>query len=346
MKRLIATLAAAPLALTLLGSTAHAEQAKPIRTTFDVSDLETGAPPKIAWSETTDGTETTIHGATGTDTLVDGDVADFAPMGSGYVVQTIDGARATTRWVGADGGPGRSSWRTGYGLATSPDGRAVAFTTRNGGVKVIDSEGDRVLTMPSVPAKGFAEPVHVGTGDCKEDEDSNGCTVYINSTRKRASWITSSHGIVDISGFKAVGAANGPWRGGITSFSDTGTCSVMKRGLRARWKTCDNMFSAISPDKKRVIGLPSYADGLGPTVLDVLDLRTGTVQNRFVSTRKALATYFDQVWEDPTHLLVVTYHDEQFAVVRLGLDGSMEYAVEPRLDVEGNLETPFHLQTR
>lgn len=344
MKRFLTALAAAPLALTLLGSSAQAEEQAPRKTIFDVSDLETGAPPKIVWSQTTGG-ESTIHGPAG-ETTIAGRVDALAPMGSGYVVQTLDEGRATTRFVGADGTPGRSSWRTGYGLATSPDGEAVAFTTRRGGVKVIDLDGDRVLSMPSIPSKEFGQPVYVSNGYCREDETSNGCAVLVNSTKRRESWVVSSHGIVDITGFKAFSTGAGRWGGGITKFSDTGTCSVMKRNQRIRWKTCDNMFSDISPDKQHVLGTPAYADGFGPTVLDVLDLRTGDVTNSFVSTRKALATYFDEVWEDPTHMLVVTYHDEEFAIVRLGLDGSMEYAVEPVADADGDLESPFRLQTR
>lgn len=348
MVRILPALAAASLTLTLLAPSAQAEESAPRATVFDVSDLETGAPPAVVWSQTTGGTST-IHGAAG-ETTIDGSVDALAPMGSGFVVQSFDtsdpNGRPITRWVGPDGAPGRSSWRTGYGLATSPDGRAVAFTVRRGGVKVIDEEGDRVLSMPSVPSKEFAEPAYVTGGYCKEDETSNGCAVLVNSTRRRESWAVSSHGIVDTTGFKTITTARRRWTGAITTFSDTGTCSVMTRNRKARWRTCDNILSDISPDTKRVLGTPAYADGFGPTRLDVLDLRTGARQHTWKSTRKATTTYFDEVWEDPTHILVVTYQDEEFAVVRLGLDGSMEYAVEPVADTDGDMVPPFHLQTR
>ena len=43
-------------------------------------------------------------------------------------------------------------------------------------------------------------------------------------------------------------------------------------------------------------------------------------------------------------MLTVTYQDGEWAVVRVGLDGSMEYAVAP---VSGSdMERPFFLQTR
>ena len=349
MKRFLTALAVAPLALTPLGSSAQAEEQAPGKTVFDVSDLKTGAPPELVWSQTTGG-ETTIHGPAG-ETTIAGRVAALAPMGSGFIVQSIDAVdpngRPITRFVGADGTPGRSTWRTGYGLATSPDGEAVAFTTRRGGVKVIDQDGDRVLSMPSVPSKQFAEPVHVTNGYCREDETSNGCAVLVNSTgRRRVSWVVSSHGIVETTPVKAVSTGRNRWTGGITRFSDTGTCSVMMRNFHKRWRTCDNMFSDISPDTQRVLGTPAYADGFGPTKLDVLDLRTGEPENTWTSTRRATTTYFDEVWEDSTHILVVTYSREKFAIVRLGLDDSMEYAVEPVADRDGDMETPFHLQTR
>jgi hypothetical protein len=120
----------------------------------------------------------------------------------------------------------------------------------------------------------------------------------------------------------------------------------MLRGWRVRWRTCDNQLSDISPDNGHVLGTPAYADGFGPTTLDVLATGDGSVARTFTYARNGhSATYFDEVWEDPEHVLVVTYQDGEWAVVRLGLDGSMEYAVAPRA---GSMDTrsPFGLQTR
>ena len=44
-------------------------------------------------------------------------------------------------------------------------------------------------------------------------------------------------------------------------------------------------------------------------------------------------------------MLVVTYQDGEWAVVRLGLDGAMEYAVAPQRK-SMDRGTPFQLQTR
>ena len=40
-------------------------------------------------------------------------------------------------------------------------------------------------------------------------------------------------------------------------------------------------------------------------------------------------TFMKAVWEDDDHLLVLTYGDDGWAVLRLGVDGSVEVAVPP-----------------
>jgi hypothetical protein len=344
MNRLLVALAVAPLALTLHAAPADASDgAAAPRQVLDVSDLDTGAAPRLAWSERTSGSRVTIHGPDGT-TPAAGNVRVFAPMGSGYVVQTGGVRPPRVRWIGADGTPGPREWRTGYGLAVSSGGEAVAFTGRRGQVRVIDSEGDRVLRMPSVPGRGLHTPAVVLGEDCKESDTSNGCAIMVNSTRRPLSWVTSSHGIVDRTPFQTVSTGRGRWLGGIVSRTDTGTCNAMRRGARTAWTTCRNQLSVISPDNQHLVGTPAYADGFGPTRLDLLDLRSGDRVRSFVADRKGRsATYFDQVWEDAEHLLVVTFQADEWAIVRIGTDGSMEYAVAPRRD-GGDMEAPFHLQ--
>lgn len=322
-------------------SSAHDRSAP--TTLFDVSDLEIGAPPALAWSERRSG-RTVIHGDGGTTTPVPNSLDAFAPMGSGFVIQTAGSRPVSTRWVGADGSPGRREWRTGFGLAVSPRGKAVAFAGRAGKVWAIDSEGDRVLSFRPVPISGTGRAIALLGEDCKESATSNGCSVYVNGAR---GWFTSSHGIVDRAPrMRLTSTGRGKWLGGITSISDTGTCSVMLRSWRARWRTCDNQFSDISTDNDHVLGLPAYGDGFGPTTLDVLTTADGSVARTFRSpTHGAVTAYFGEVWEDASHVLVVTFSDEEWAIVRLGLDGSMEYAVAPRAGSSG-LRSPLQLQTR
>jgi len=313
-------------------------------TVLDVRGLEQGDPPAVAWSERRSG-RTVIHGTGGTRTPAPNRLDQFAPMGSGHVVQTIGAGGTRTRWIGADGTPGRREWRTGYGLAVSARGKAVAFSGRAGRVWSVDEAGERVLSFNPVPISGKGRAVALFGEDCKESATSTGCSVHVNGPHR--AYYTSSHGIVDRPPhLQLTSTGRGSWLGGITSFSDMGSCSALLRSWKVRWRTCDNQLSDISPDNRHVLGTPAYADGFGPTTLDLLTTADGSVVRSFTSARNGRsATYFDEVWEDATHVLVVTYQADRWAVVRLGVDGSMEYAVAPR---RGTIDTraPFQLQTR
>lgn len=311
-------------------------------TRFDVSDLPTGLPPAIAWSERSAGT-TVIHGSAGTVTPAPQRLTSFAPMGSGYVIQTI-GKKVITRWTAVDGSPGKRSWRTGYGIGVSAKGKAVAFSGKRGKVWSIDQEGDRVLSFNPVPIKQRGQAVTVFGEDCSERTSNFGCTIFVNGPR---GYYTSSHGLVDRAPrMRLVSTGRGRYLGGITKISDTGTCSLMLRRTRVGWRTCANRFSDIATDNDHVLGLPAYGDGFGPTTLDVLATDNGDVVRAFTASRRGnSATYFDEVWEDADHVLVVTFQEDEWAIVRLGVDGSMEYAVPPRAG-STNMRTPLHLQTR
>ena len=315
------------------------------RTVLDVRDLDLGEPPAIAWTARRSG-RTVIHGPSGTTTPVPNNIIELAPMGSGYVIQTALNHPTTVRWIGADGSPGRGEWRTGYGLAVSPQGKAVGFAGTRGRVWTIDREGDRVFRFNPVPVRGTAHAVTMTGENCKEGEGDPGfgCSIVVNGARAH---YTSSHGIVDrVPHLRLASTGRGRWLGGITSIKEMGSCSAMMRSWNVKWRTCHNRFSDISPDNDHVLGLPAYGDGFGPRTLDILATADGSVTHTFDYARNGnSATYFEEVWEDSEHVLVVTFQDEEWAVVRLGLDGSMEYAVAPR---RGSTDTgtPFQLQTR
>ncbi|GAB3027920.1 hypothetical protein GCM10011376_16770 [Nocardioides flavus (ex Wang et al. 2016)] len=339
---------AAGLAATTPPSTADSphDGGATSRTVLDVRGLDLGEPPAVAWSERRSG-RTVIHGTDGTTTPAPNRLSEIAPMGSGHVIQTYGAGGSRTRWIAADGTPGRREWRTGHGLAVSPLGRVVAFAGRAGKVWTIDHEGDRVLRFNPVPVTGTAHAVAVSGENCKEGEGDPGlgCSIAVNGPRR--AFYTTSHGIVDSVPFlRQVSTGRGRWLGGITSLSDFGSCSALLRSSQVRWRTCDNQLSDISPDRRHVLGTPAYADGFGPTALAVLATSDGKPVHSFTSARDGRsATYFDEVWEDPEHVLVVTFQADRWAVVRLGVDGSMEYAVAPRRG-SMDMSSPFQLQTR
>lgn len=331
------------LAAPALAAPGASDRSAP-RTVLDVRDLDQGDPPAVVWSERRSG-RTVVLSPDGGTTPAPNRLSEIAPMGSGHVIQTYGRGGVRTRWIAADGTPGRREWRTGPGLGVSAAGEAVGFSGRAGRVWTIDDAGDRVLSFDPVPVSGRGRAVTVLGEDCQEDGTSNGCTVVVNGPKR--AFVTSSHGIVDqLPVLRQATTGRGRLLGGITSVSDFGSCSAMLRGSKVRWRTCDNQLSDISSDNRHVLGTPAYADGFGPGRLDVLATADGAVVRSFTSARNGRsATYFDEVWEDDSHVLVVTYQDGEWAVVRLGVDGSMEYAVAPR---RGSMDqgAPFQLQTR
>lgn len=333
-RNVLASLAVACLGLAVLPSAGAvpADQAaqprsEPTSQELDVRNLPTGDPPAVAWAELR-GKRMVLHASDGTTTRVPRRTVAFARMGDGWVIQRATRNRPIVKQIRADGTVRRKWRRTGFGLAVSDRGNAVAFTLRRGRVRVIDSDGDRVLRMPRVPAR-WVMPARVVGEDCKESETSIGCAVIVNNERKNASWSTSSHGIVDRTPFRHVTTGAGRWTGGITRVRDDGSCSAMRRNLRVRWRTCDNILSVISPDRDHLLGTPAYADGLGPAQLDLLDLRTGDTIHSWVAGART-GVYYEEMWEDREHVLIVTFNGRRkWSIVRLGLDGTMEYAAPP-----------------
>ena len=320
---------------------------------LDVSDLDQGDAPALAHAILTyvkgQPRGGTIHAVDGSTTPLPAlGLAEFAPLGDGWVVDMVDPDKGDEAvfLLAADGSHGKSYPAEG-GLAVSPGGNVVAWTAPDGTVRTAHAETDEVLTMPRVArGRGSFRTVGVTGDDCQQGRSTDdGCTVVVNSGGKV--WLTTSHGIVDsLPRMIAATTSQGDLLGAMVSVdeSEPGSCSRMLRGWsRTLWKTCDNTLDALSPDGAHLVGLPAYLDGFGPNALDLLSMVDGSAVQSWTGDEDS-ATYFDQVWEDDQHVLVRTFQDRQWAVVRIGLDGSMEYAVAPAAG--DSFESPFILQTR
>ena len=69
------------------------------------------------------------------------------------------------------------------------------------------------------------------------------------------------------------------------------------------------------------------------------------VFTRLIADRQDSAFYGQAVWEDDGHVLFTAYQDGQWSIVRMGVDGAMEYAVPPT-SAGDELNAPFVLETR
>jgi len=133
---------------------------------------------------------------------------------------------------------------------------------------------------------------------------------------------------------------------GITDVNDDlTTCSAVRDAatLSTQWKTCDHRLLAYSPDAAHLLGVGSIGDGFADGQVAILDASDGTVLVDLRSDEQHQTGALQLTWEDDSHALMVTYADQRWAVVRLGLDGSMEYAVPPRAGSQD--ARPFFLQS-
>ena len=130
---------------------------------------------------------------------------------------------------------------------------------------------------------------------------------------------------------------------GMTSVADEGSCWGMFSTWKPKpiWETCDYTLFDFSPSGERILAGPAYLDGFGQGIAAVLD-RDGEVLAEWHSQGQAAILH--TIWEDDDHVLVIVFEDERWAILRLGVDGSVEIAVPPVRDRDGS--GAFVLPTR
>ena len=190
---------------------------------------------------------------------------EFAPMGSG-LRHPDHRCRPAPRPAGSvpTAPPAAASGARATASAVSPQGKAVAFSGRAGRVWSIDEAGDRVL--PLQPGPDLRQGAGRGAVSARTARRARPATAA-RSTSTGPAAPTTPPRTASSTGRRTCDSPRpdaGRWLGGITSFSDTGSCSAMLRSWKVRWRTCDNQLSDISPDNRHVLGTPAYADGFGP----------------------------------------------------------------------------------
>ena len=102
-------------------------------------------------------------------------------------------------------------------------------------------------------------------------------------------------------------------------------CSAMVtlRGVR-RWQTCEHRLLDAAPDGRHVLG--TAGGGINPRAVSILT-RDGHLVTEWA---RQAGAWIDSVrWEDAGHVLVILQDTRGWSVVRIGVDGSVEYAVAP-----------------
>jgi hypothetical protein len=295
---------------------------------LDVRDLPTGAPPAVP--------------------LVTGSDSAMAQTGEAHVRWTSDGI------VVEAGGRTFGPYPSSHGLVRNDAATAVAWTTDDGDVMVWADGAGEPFTLASLGAADVRIGALTGT-DCRRDPASD-CTYYVSR------WPTGSDQpeAVAINGDGVTGNVD-PDRTilsvrdatdsgrvlGLTEVRDDGTCSAVLDpadfGSDPLLATCAHAFDAFSPDGSYVLASDTYGDGIGAGQIAVY-ATAGDILAKRSRTDDASAFYNSAVWEDETHVLFTAYQDGRWSIVRMGIDGAMEYAVAP---VPGDpLECPFVFETR
>lgn len=313
---------------------------------IDIRGLDTGATPGLVWID-----GGTLHDG-GTQVPVKGPYDGVVKLGERYVATgSLEGERIVA--VLDESGAATAEYPLEGGLAPNASGSVVAWMSPGGTPQVLQEALAEPLAMAGQDGVLNGNVVGVTGEDCTTDPETTeggGCSVVFtgdDAQGARTTYVSSSHGFSEVAapGEAVTAVAEDGRRATIVEVRDDGTCSDVTdlEGTKL-WSTCDYRVISFSPDGTRVLAHNSYGDGFGDTQLTVLDAADGTPVFDLTSTAASQASVFDQVWEDDEHVLAVVFQRGQWAVLRVGPDGSRELAVEPRAGED--MERPFFLSAR
>ena len=276
-------------------------------------------------------------------------IDEVARIAGGFLVATNDpdtGDRLTW-FVDERGDTTGTTWPMVPGFVVSAGGQVGAFVQPDG-TPVVVQDGT-AYELPRIPRSGL-QPVAVVGEDCTPRAENTGCAVWVKGEGdKPETWVSSTDGAVGPARpdfWSIADVVDGELIAGITDVKDDGisTCSAVTRfdDDTPLWNVCGHHPVAFSPDASRLLS-EADGDGFASTGLAVYDAETGDPLLE-LSTEREASLPQALIWEDATHVLATVFEKGRWAILRIGLDGSREYAVPP---VEGeDLESPFRLPSR
>ena len=137
---------------------------------------------------------------------------------------------------------------------------------------------------------------------------------------------------------------------GLTAIDElaSSSCSAVlqpaEAGSTPLWGTCKHTLDTFSPNGDYVLASDPFGDGIGAGVIAVYDAHTGALLADRRNTSESLVFYNSAVWEDETHVLFTRFEDGQWSMVRMDVDGAMEYAIAPQQGNQDNV--PWRFETR
>jgi hypothetical protein len=326
---------------------------------LDINGLKVGPAPKVAWAQGT------LLDGDPTKDVLPADVDQFARTKQ-LLVFTDDG---NVYAYGPEGPVSHTPIGQATGrLAMNDERNLVAWIAPDGSPTVLQEGQAKPAVLEKQEGVASGDAVAVLGRDCfngPETVEGAGCSVYVRSTDpgETRSFVSSNHGFVADADEGAV----------ITSVQDAGddegvvgwtrvnpnqtTCSALvsrggEGGEETLWKTCDHLPLSFSPDGRHLLATgPLGFEGLGAGDLSILDRASGRSIVTLQNNPKSQATIVDMQWEDDSHVLAVVTQRPDWAIVRVGLDGSMERAGKAAATVDEDTPelgsiTPFKLSVQ
>jgi hypothetical protein len=293
---------------------------------LDVSNLKLGDAPRIDWIEN----GTTLHTADGGTVTLDRSYSDVVRYDDGWLGKyTDDEGVATGVLLDADGNPTGEQFRTAYFIAVSSDEEQVLFV-RNGSLVLHDnvSGEDKTIRTDVGPQ---IEPIAVTA-------DTAYYNVQVNLMDDGRWWRDGvEHDPRPDGLYSYADATEDGWTVATDEVTDFGSCSVVTspEGDQAG-RTCKLTLKAFAPDGNHILAGAAYEDGYASRQLSVTN-RDGVgteaaVVLEYIQTGEQDASFMNYRWEDDSHILAVMTtpiagtSDRTWSLVRIGLDGSAEYA--------------------
>jgi len=220
------------------------------------------------------------------------------------------------------------------GLVPNLEGDAIAYVS-SGELTIRWEDGSTNL--------GPVGPVEVvrlvGGPDCTLGADD--CVVYFNDGETPRFLNNSGEGS-DVSGEPlSVADVDDDRRVAMLTevTEEPGSCGRVydQQSQQESFSTCEYTLGRFSPDGSHLSATQPYEDGFGDAFHAILDPDSGAELARYESGQGGI---YYSVWEDPEHLLVLSYEDGAWLVTRLGVDGSTEMALPP---VAGSEEEPAYV---
>lgn len=310
-----------PTSTPTMGSDPHA---------LDITDLPTGAPPAVPL-------------------VADGGQA-AARTGEAVVRWTPEGV------VVEAGGRTFGPYASSSGTAINDAGTAIAWATDDGQVMAWQDGYAEPNILSATGLQGMRVVAVTGDG-CVNGKVAGDCLVYVSGSDQNGEQRSLAVGrggtdLVDPDG-SIIGVRDATEAGrvlGITEYDDTrpGTCSVVldpaQSGSTPLLATCDYALDEFSPNGSYVLASDTYGDGIGSGTIAIFETDGDRLSYRDNGSSQDLTFYNSAVWEDETHVLFSLFQDGKWSIVRMDVDGAMEFAVAPQ---PGNSEdVPWHFETR